>query len=74
MLVLWLTRETNLWIHVIEDTEHASLVRTWWDVTKVVCPLDFVVPESVRELKSNLQIQTQISYRLPTTSETLTYR
>lgn len=46
---------TNLWLHVIEHTEHASLVRTWWYVTKIICPLDFVVPESVRELKSDLK-------------------
>ena len=46
--------ETNLWIHVIEDAEHASLFRSRWDVTKVVCTLDLFVPESVRELKSNL--------------------
>lgn len=45
---------TNLWIHVIENTKHSSLFRNGRYVTKVVRPLDFVVPESVRKLKSNL--------------------
>lgn len=47
--------KTNLWLHVIEHTEHASLVRTWRYMTEVVCPLDFFVPESVRELKGDLE-------------------
>lgn len=55
-------QKTNLWLHVIEDTEHASLVRTRWYVTKVVCPLDFVVPESVRELKSDLREVLRLYY------------
>lgn len=45
---------TNLWVHVIENTEHSSLLGNWGDVTKVVGPLDFAVPESVRKLKRNL--------------------
>lgn len=52
LITVWI--KTNLWLHVIEHTEHASLVRTWRYMTKVVCPLDFFVPESVRELKGDL--------------------
>lgn len=66
MFILSNQRDSNLWIHVVEDTEHPSLVRTRWDVTKVVGPLDFFVPESVWEPKSDLcqrkkeNISTQI--------------
>lgn len=47
-------RTTNLRIHVVENAEHSSLFRNRRYVTKVISPLDFVVPESVRKLKCNL--------------------
>jgi len=45
---------TNLWIQVVEDPEHAPLVRTRGDVAEVVRTLDLLVPEPVGELQGDL--------------------
>lgn len=45
---------TDLWIQVVEDPEHAPLVRAGGDVAEVVRTLYLLVPEPVGELQGDL--------------------
>lgn len=51
--------QSDLWSHVVKHTEHAPLLWTGGDVTKIIRSLHLIVPEPVGKLQCNLEPKKQ---------------